>query len=258
MASSTRLCVPLARPVRVPDELAFVVPLGVERGVVEQTAKAAILGSFLRPYDIQGAAIAPTILAWVPFWRVEVSASGFHVGISTVQLKSGGSSIPIPTGGANHRDAVLLVTARRNFPFEPAHVHVPGALALPASMPLRGGFQIQLSEMVPWAQYEVREGEVIDPDVTQAMAESEAKARILRSVEPSSAIYAKYEPSVRSSALCLYPLFLTTYTYEGHATGSPGDAYHVLVSGKSGQVIGEQHPSALKALARKFRRFLAS
>ena len=80
----------------------------------------------------------------------------------------------------------------------------------------------------------------------------------LRSVEPSSAIYAKYEPTVRSSALCLYPLFLTTYTYEGHATGSPGDAYHVLVSGKSGKVIGEKHPSALKALARKFRRFLAS
>ena len=112
--------------------------------------------------------------------------------------------------------------------------------------------------MVPWAQHEVREGEIVDPDVTQEMAETEAKARILRSVEPSSAIYAKYEPLVRSSALCLYPLFLTTYTYEGHASGAAGDAYHVLVSGKSGKVIGEQHPSALKALARKFRRFFAS
>jgi hypothetical protein len=256
MASSTRLCVPLAQPVRVPEELAFVVPLAVERGVVEQTAKAAILGSFLRPHDIAGAEIAPTILAWVPFWRVEVSASGFHVGISTVKLKEGGSSIPIPTGGANHRDAALLVTARRNFPFAPPLVHVPGALRFDPSAPLRGAFHIELSELVPWAQHDVREGEIVDPDVTQAMAESEAKGRILRSVEPSSAIYAKYEPRVRSSALCLYPLFITTYTYEGHAGGAPGDAYHVLVSGKSGKVIGEKHPSALKALARKFRRFL--
>jgi hypothetical protein len=257
MASSTRICVPLAQPVRVPEELAFVVPLAVERGAVEQIAKAAILGSFLRPHDIQNAAIAPTILAWVPFWRVEVSASGFHLGISTVRLKEGGSSIPIPTGGANHRDAVLLVTARRNFPFEPPVIHVPGALQLNPATPLQGAFQIHASEMVPWAQHEIHEGEIVDPDVTREMAEHEARARILRSVQPSSAIYAKYEPEVRSSALCLYPLFITTYTYEGHASGSPGDAYHVLVSGKTGKVIGQKHPSALKALARKFRRFLA-
>lgn len=256
MASSTRLCVPLAQPVRVPEELAFVVPLAAPREVVEQTAKAAILGSFLRPHDIQGAEIAPTILAWVPFWRVEVSASGFHLGISTVTLKEGGSSIPIPTGGANHRDAVLLVTARRNFPFVPPLVHVPGGIQMNPTAPLRSPFHIHVTEMVPWARHEIHEGELVDPDVTQAMAESEAKGRILRSVAPRSAIYAKYEPVVRSSALCHYPLFITTYAYEGHATGEPGDAYHVLVSGKSGKVIGEKHPSALKALARKFRRFL--
>jgi hypothetical protein len=256
MASSTRLCVPLAQPVRVPEELAFVVPLAAPRNLVEQTAKAAILGSFLRPHDIQGATIAPTILAWVPFWRVEVTASGFHLGLSTVRLKEGGSSIPIPTGGANHRDAVLLVTARRNFPFAPPLVHVPGSIQMNPAAPLRSPFHIHVAEMVPWAQHEIHEGEIVDPDVTREVAEGEARARILRSVEPRSAIYAKYELAVRSSALCLYPLFITTYTYEGHATGEAGGAYHVLVSGKSGKVIGERHPSALKALARKFRRFL--
>jgi hypothetical protein len=257
MANPSRICVPLAHAASVPEELAFVVPLAVERSAAEQTAKAAILGSFLRPHDIQGAELAPTMLAWVPFWRVEVSASGYHLGLSTMRLKEGGSLIPIPTGGTNHRAAVLLVTARRNFPFVPELLQVPGTIRVNPAAPMRDAFHIHLTEMVPWAHHEVREGEIVEPDVTQATAESEAKQRILRSVEPSSAIFAKYEPTVRTSALCLYPLFITTYTYEGHASGEAGAAYHVIISGKSGKVVGEKHPSALKALARKFRRFLA-
>ena len=42
-----------------------------------------------------------------------------------------------------------------------------------------------------------------------------------------------------------------------YANANPGESYYVIVSGRSGKIVGEKHPSALKSLARKFRRFLA-
>lgn len=254
---TSSICVPLTKPVPIPDDLAFVVPLAVDRALAEKTARAAILESFLRPHDIKGAGIAPMTLAFVPFWRLDVAASGFHVGLTTMRSKEGGSAWPIPTGGARHRDAVLLVPARRNFPFEPTLLHVPGILARSHGVPALRSFQINLEEMVPRSGYPFPEAEIVAPDVPLALAERDAKERILRAVEPSSAIYARYEPTVRSAAFVHYPLYIAPYEYEGHANAHPGESYYVIVSGRSGKVVGEKHPSALKSLARKFRRFLA-
>lgn len=255
LASS--ICVPLTKPVRIPDHLAFVVPLAVDRSLAEKTARAAILESFLRPHDIDGARVARMTLAFVPFWRLDVAASGFHVGLTTMRFKEGGSSWPVPMGGARHREAVLLVTARRNFPFKPTLLHVPGVLATSHGVPALRAFQINLEETVPRSSYSFPEAEIVDPDVPLALAEHDAKERILRTVEPSTAIYAKYEPTVRSAAFVHYPLYIAPYEYEGHANAHPGESYYVIVSGRSGKVVGEKHPSALKSLARKFRRFLA-
>ncbi len=231
------------------------VPLAIDEEQATRTAREAILGGVLRPYDIDQAAITTATLVHVPFWRVHATVDGFHVGLHVATNESGGIKWVLPTGGARHRDAVLLITARRHFPFEPTMMQVAGSALL-----LNGGalrtFQIGPEEMVPRASHAIVTGEVVQPDVTRAMAEREAMDRILRAVQPSSALYAKYEPKVRSVAFCHYPLYIVRYTYAGHARRNAGEAFHVVVSGRSGKIVGAKHPSAVRALARKFRQLL--
>jgi hypothetical protein len=250
-----RICPPLEAPVIVPAELAFVVPLAVDRARAETAARAAILESFLRPHDIKGARLATTLLAFVPFWRVEVAASGFHVGISSISVgKQGGTQIPVPTGGAAHQSGVVLVTARRLFPYAPE----TGGLSSDRSIRLFSSFAIRPEEMIARSSYAFPDAEIVDPDVTRDQAEREAVHEILRAVEPQRAIYSSYEPKVKGAALCHYPLYVTPYEYEGHANAAGSQSFYVIVSGRTGEVVGKKHPSALKALARKFRRLFAS
>jgi hypothetical protein len=248
------ICQPLSSPVIVPAEEAFVVPLAIRPEDAAKTAREAILGSFLRPYDIQQAEVSPVALVHLPFWRVEASVSGFHLGLDVATNEQGGIKWVLPTGGARHRDAILLVTARRNFPYEPLMIRVPGVVAFQRVL---HPFEINLEEMVPRASHTIAEGEVVEPDVTRAMAEREAMDRILRAVRPASALYANYKPEVRGAAFCHYPLYIIRYGYDGHAKRDAGEAFYVTISGRSGKIVGSRHPSAARALARKFRRFLA-
>jgi hypothetical protein len=256
-ADPTPFCQPLASPVIVADEDAFVVPVSISADQAGATAREAILGSVFRPYDIAEAAIAGAVLVHVPFWRVHANVDGFHIGLNVVTDESGGIKWVLPTGGARHRDAVLLVTARRHFPFEPTMTQVPGRLPFQNGAVALRAFQIELEEMVPRASHPISGGEVVQADVTRAMAEREAMDRILRAVQPASALYAKYEPKVRSVAFCQYPLYVVRYGYAGHARRHPGEGFHVTVSGRSGKIVGAKHPSAVRALARKFRQLIS-
>ena len=150
---------------------------------------------------------------------------------------------------------MLLVTARRNFPYTPTMAEIPGTIVTENGVPKMRPFRIDVDEMVPRATHPVAGDEVVQPDVTRAMAEQEAKDRILRAVQPASALYAKYEPKVRAAAMCNYPLYVTRYGYEGHASVH-GGSFHVVVSGRTGAIVGSRHPSALRSLARKFRRLM--
>ncbi len=253
--AATPFCQPLASPVVVPDEDAFVVPVSIGEEQAARTAREAILGSVLRPYDIDASSITGAALVHLPFWRVHATVDGWHIGLDVAKDEDGGIKWILPTGGARHRDGVLLVTARRHFPFEPAMTDLPGRL-LHGTVVLRA-FRIELEEMVPRASHPISAGEVVQPDVTREMAEREAMDRILRAVQPSSALYAKYEPKVKSTAFCHYPLYVVRYGYEGHARRHAGEAFHVTVSARSGKVVGGKHPSAARALARKFRKLLS-
>jgi hypothetical protein len=255
-AASPPICQALPSPDVVADEEAFVVPLSISEEQATQAAREAILGSVFRPYDIQGSAITAAVLAYVPFWRVHATVDGFHIGLDVARDEDGGIKWILPTGGARHRDAVLLVTARRHFPFEPMMTQVPGRLHFQNGALALRPFRIELEEMVPRASHPISSGEVVQPDVTRAQAEREAMDRILRAVQPASALYAKYEPKVRSAAFCQYPLYVVRYGYEGHAKRHAGEVFHVTVSGRSGKVVGSRHPSAVRALARKFRQLI--
>jgi hypothetical protein len=251
------ICQPLPSPVVVLDEDAFVVPLAVTEEQAARTAQEAILGGFFRPYDIKQAAIEAPALAHVPFWRIHATVDGFHLGLDVATNESGGIKWVLPTGGARHRDAILLVTARRHFPYPPLMVQVPGGLPFQNGVLALHPFEITLEEMIPRASHRIARGEVVQPDVTREMAEREAMDRIVRAVQPRTALYSKYDPKVRSAAFCQYPLHVVRYGYDGHARRQAGEAFHVVVSGRSGKVVGARHPSAVRALARKFRQLIS-
>lgn len=256
MSPANPICSPLASPAPVSPEEAFVVPLAIDAAAADRAAKDAILESFWRPEDISQASIDPAALVFLPFWRASVSVDGFHLGLTHTTKQDGSIGWVLPTGGARHRDADLLVTARRNFPFLPVLMQAPGLLGSDRGVPMFRAFAIEAAEFVPRASHPIKEGEIVDPDVTREAAEREAKDRILRAVMPSSALYAKYEPKVRAMALVHYPLYIVRYDYEGHARKNPGEAFHVIVSGKTGKIVGARHPSAVRALARKFRKLM--
>jgi hypothetical protein len=148
------------------------------------------------------------------------------------------------------------VTARRSFPYEPLMTQVAGGLPFQKGALALHPFEIDETETIPRASHRIAEGEVVQPDVSRAMAERDAMDRILRAVQPRSALYAKYEPRVRSAALIHYPLHVVRYQYEGHARRRAGEVFHVVVSGRSGKIVGSRHPSAVRALARKFRQLI--
>ena len=58
-------------------------------------------------------------------------------------------------------------------------------------------------------------------------------------------------------AFVRYPLVVVRYAYAGEGTRRTGETYHVVVSGRTGKVVGAYHPSAARAVAAKVRRLLS-
>jgi hypothetical protein len=223
------LAPPTTRPIDVAASDWFVVPGAVPRSAAERVALADVHEGYLRPPDIHRAELAPIVLGHFPIWRVDVSVEGFHVGLS--RGREGGSLLP--TGGVRHRDEIVLVPARRLLPFDPTP-----KLELPPR------------ELVPRQRGRAVEGEVIAPDVARAEAEREACQRLRRKVEPTSALYSKFDASVRSAQLVHYPLWVLRYRYSGEARKDAApEECHVAVSGRTGKIVSAHHPSALRSVA---------
>jgi hypothetical protein len=250
------LAPPLAAPLPVPDD-AYAVPAAVSLDRCAEVANAEILGSLLRPGDMASETrIAPPRLAFVPFWRVEATVDGFHVGLTHTTREDGRMGFPIPTGGARHRDAALLITARRLYAYEPRLLQFsPAFTAAAGAVTGMHHLGIPAAEMAPLGSVQMT-GEIVDADVPRDAAERQAMDMMLRAVQPRSAIYAKYEPKIRSIAFTYYPLAVVRYRYEGHARRHPGEAFWVVVSARSGKVVGGHHPSALRSLTARVRKFL--
>jgi hypothetical protein len=239
----------LDKPVVVSD--AFVAPAVLDLAQGRAAVQAAVTDGFLKPFDIERADVEPAMLLYVPFWRVDVSVDGFHIGIGSMSTSSG-KSIPIPTGGARHRHGEVMVCARTIVPYElrlPSWFRVGSASAL----------EVGVNEIVPLdrAREALEAGEVVDADVTRDQGERTATGLLVRAVSPTNAIYQKYDPQIRSTTFVLYPLYYARYRYEGEARRHAGEQFFILVSGRTGAVVNAKHPSAVRAVAAKVRRFLS-
>lgn len=210
------------------DEL-FMVERVVKKADAERVALAAIKEGMLRPADIDASTIDDIMLGWVPIWRFDISVRGFHLGVSRT------SGVTLPTGGTKQRDEVRLVLARRLFPIDPTPK-----------------LKIDPAEMVSCAGKRPPGGELVQADVDRDDAERQAKDAMRSSVEPSNALFSKVETDVRSVALVQYPLMVVRYTYSGEAKADLApESCHVAVSGRTGKIVSEKHPSALRAIGSK-------
>ncbi len=233
----------------VPGET-YSVLLGLDQAKAKDAVHRAVTDGILRPFDIaKNAEIDEPALLWVPFWRISVSVDGFHIGLSTMQ-NSNGRTIPIPTGGARHKDADLMICARTVFPYEPKLPSFFGKIS--GTPPL----EVVTSEL-GLINKPPSPGEVVDADVDLSRAQSIATGMLLRAVSPTHAIYAKYDPQIRSAIFCLYPVYFARYRYEGEARRHAGEDFFIALSGKTGAVVSEKGPSAVRAVAAKVRRFLS-
>jgi hypothetical protein len=190
-----------------------------------------------RPADLERADRSPLTLYHVPFWRVEATAEGFHVGVSR-----GGSGLGglLPTGGARSRESVLLVLGRRGFPFDPT-----------------GKLTIERAELIPRTHLKSkRDGDVLAADVPREEAERDACDRLRRSIQANDALFSKYEARARGSSLCQYPLWVQRYRYRGEASeGVATDECHVAISARTGKVVSSKHPSAFRSVAAKIKKW---
>lgn len=231
---------------------AFVAPATFDAARGRAAVQHAVKDGLFKPSDIDAVELADPALLYVPFWRVSVSVDGFHVGLSSEGRS--GRGIPMPTGGARHRDAVVMVCARTLVPYEP-RLSAVFNFGTPALL------EIGTNELVHANAVAAREalaaGEVVDADVDKARAEAIASAMLLRAVSPSDAIYAKYEPQVLSSTFCLYPMYYARYSYNGESRRHAGEELFVAVSGRTGEIVAEKHPSAVRAMANKLRKLLS-
>ncbi|MDP3277257.1 MAG: hypothetical protein Q8Q09_18855 [Deltaproteobacteria bacterium] len=237
------LVAPLAKPVQVDPDQCFALPetLGLDK------ARSLLLGrardSWRRPGDLESAAFfeEPT-LVHLPVWRVAVHAEGFHVGVSMVSIPSGRNRtvpLPIPTGGTESRDVVVLSSGRRLFASDPTP-----ALVIPQE------------RMVSLAHAELS-GLRAEPDVPGEQAERDSIARVKSAMRPSNALYARAETTVKGRALVYVPLWWMRYRYDGEAVPGVGQEFFTAVDGTFGRVVGESHPSAFRAMVGKVKRLIA-
>ena len=81
--------------------------------------------------------------------------------------------------------------------------------------------------------------------------------KLERAMRPGNAIYQTYEPHIRSTTFVLYPVYHARSRYEGEARRHAGEQFFVMVSGRTGDVVSDKHPSAVRALAARVRRLLS-
>jgi len=242
----------LSRPVEPPSEH-YVAPALLDAAAGKAAVQAAVKDSVLRPADIADAKLDDPALVYAPFWRMSVAVDGFHLGLSIIGIN--GRTVPIPRGGANHKDAVIMVSARTLVPYE---AKLPSWFANIAGTP---PLEVAPNEVLPFASEAAREalakGELVDADVSKDQAERIACGMLLRSVDARNAIYAKYTPELRAAALVLYPLYYARYRYSGEARRHAQEDLFVAVSGRTGAVVSAKHPSAVRSVAAKVRRLLS-
>ena len=147
------LATPSPRPITWPEAETFVVPATFGTMAGHGRARDAVTRGWLRPADVDRARMGPVERVFVPLWRIEGSADGFHLGVATIP-RGGGRSGVVPTGGFRHHDGELLVLARRHLAIDPSEK-----------------VRIATSDLTPIAEHPLDDAERIAPDVDRDEAE---------------------------------------------------------------------------------------
>jgi len=238
----------LASPAVTPE---LVVLAKVDPARARATIEREVKASVLRPRDIDSARVGEVSFFYAPFWRVNLSVEGFHLGLTTIRSEE--TVLPIPTGGARSASAAVMVPARSTLPYA-------ARLATgPITYDPTPSIAVELHELttISGLPSPIPKAERIDADVPREHAERQAVSLLRGSVQPSSALYAKYDATVHDAAAVYYPLFYATYWYGGEGTPGQEEEFFVLLSGRTGKAVSAKHPSAARALAAKFRRLIS-
>ena len=208
----------LAQPV-TPAEV-FVAPATVDAARGRAAVQHAVKDGLLKPSDIDDVELADPALLYVPFWRI---------------------------GGSFQRDDSFMVCARSDVPYE--RNPSPIVVDLSRKRPL----DIATNELVPRNAQVGREalerGEVVEADSDQARAEGMVRTMLLNPVTSG--------PKNLASTFVLYPVYFARYSYSGESRRHAGEELFVAVSGRTGEVAFAKHPSAVRAMATKLRKFLS-
>lgn len=238
LAALSPLNPPPAQPITWAEAEAFAVPASFSEMSARGRARDAVRERWLRPADLDGAVFGPPERLWVPLWRVEGAADGFHLGLSTFSRGNGRVRV-LPTGGFVHHDGSMLVLARAGCPYDPS-----------------AKATIERADARPLAEVAMQEPERVVPDVPKERAEEEARAKLRRLGEPRQALFASVEVRITSSQLVWLPMWIVRYRYAGEATGGAESEYHAGVSARTGKVVSERHPPAFASLASRLRRLV--
>jgi len=227
-----------------------VAPAVLERPRAEALVHDRVRGSALRPPDIAASRLDPIALLYLPFYRLRLAIDGFHVGLTGASVRVGGATIPIPSGGSRHDEHDVLACARREFPF-PARL---ARLRFGAESPVAS---VRLDQLVDVAQFDFTGAERVQPNVARQAAEDDAVRAVRRANEPrSGALFAQYDVRVKDVDLWLHPVYFTRYRYDGDARRQPQEDCFVAVCGRTGGVVAEHHPSALRSVVARARKLL--
>ncbi len=233
----------LEKPVLVDPDLRFAMPTAIDETMARRLLDARARDRFARPADLDHSAFfEKPVLVHLPVWRANVHAEGFHIGISTVSIPSAKNRhvpLPVPTGGTDNRDVVVVTSARRFFSYE-----VSPFIVVPQD------------KLVPLA-HATLDGLVAEPDVPKELAEQECAHRVRAAMRPANAIYARAEADVRSIALVHVPLWVMRYRYDGEAVPGLAEEFHVIIDGTWGRVLSEKHPSRFRSVLAKAKRLFA-
>jgi hypothetical protein len=241
----------LESPYRDPKRYFFEPTVSVERA--RELADKRIRGRWTRPADghLLTKTAAPR-LVWVPYWRVAVGLRGRLLTSDIVVTANDiARTEAIPVDGVSGyamvcaRSAPVLLsffaTCEGNAP--PWHVAADELKALDATAePLGPGALVIDADVGPEGVHGMARG-LCEKGLTQMVP---GGATLLRLPDIETVI----------THFVLVPHFWVSYEYRGEAARNATEGFFVALHGRSELIVGESHPSSVRAVVGRIRRLV--
>jgi hypothetical protein len=231
-----------------------------------QKAEHRIFHRWTRPADgDRFTEVEPPKLVWVPYWRLAVSLSGKMV------VSYRGSEARPEGWIVEHHEDGLSQGGVAAIPVEGLTGYA--MLCARTDIALASFFQLTTVDAPPW---HVRADELVafddaaailgpqphlvDADVTPGMVHGRARRLCIDELELGQRNRTLWKPPTVEPVITHFvyvPHYWVSYAYSGEASPDRSRGFYVAVHGRSGNLVGEQHPSKLRAVAGRIRRLLS-